>query len=118
MAEACFKRVILMIQPVFDRDHLDRQTFGDADLKREILALFLRQCEKLFGLMQDASAHERRDICHTLKGSARSIGAFPLAAAAEHLESLADDAAGLPIAFEAIGLEIKKAIQEIRSGQL
>ena len=33
--------------PLLDRAHLDAQTFGDADLAREVLSLFEDQCRRL-----------------------------------------------------------------------
>jgi hypothetical protein len=45
-------------------DHLDQQTFGDHELRQELLALFLRQTERLLDLMQGAalpSSTERED---------------------------------------------------------
>jgi HPt (histidine-containing phosphotransfer) domain-containing protein len=71
-----------------DRLHLRRQTLGDAGLEREILALFRRQSASVFAKLAEAREHkERRDLAHTLKGSARAIGAWRVAAAAEAVES-------------------------------
>ena len=69
-----------------DTDHLKRMTLGDADLTREVLAMFAGQAAGLIGtlatLPTDAEA-----LAHTLKGSARAIGAFRVAEAAESLEA-------------------------------
>jgi len=69
-----------------DIEHLQRMTLGDAGLEREVLAMFSAQAVKLIGtlaaLPADASA-----LAHTLKGSARAIGAFGVADAAESLEA-------------------------------
>ncbi len=35
------------METLLDRAHLDRQTFGDADLAREVLGLFSEQCARL-----------------------------------------------------------------------
>ncbi|HTB03289.1 MAG TPA: Hpt domain-containing protein [Bradyrhizobium sp.] len=70
-----------------DIDHLARMTLGDAGLEREVLAMFSAQSVGLIGklssLPDDAPA-----LAHTLKGSARAIGAFRVAEAAARLEAL------------------------------
>jgi HPt (histidine-containing phosphotransfer) domain-containing protein len=78
-----------------DSGHLDRMTLGDASLTREVLAMFSAQAVGLIGnlerncegksskgLPSDAPA-----LAHTLKGSARAIGAFRVADAAEAMEA-------------------------------
>src|SRR5262245_34944391 len=75
------------VEPV-DREHLARQTLGDAELEREILALFRRQSGvMLCRLVAARGNEERRMAAHTLKGSARAIGAWRVAAAAEAVEA-------------------------------
>jgi HPt (histidine-containing phosphotransfer) domain-containing protein len=70
-----------------DIAHLQRMTLGDASLEREVLAMFSAQATGLVGalanLPSDAGA-----LAHTLKGSARAIGAFAVADAASSLEIL------------------------------
>jgi HPt (histidine-containing phosphotransfer) domain-containing protein len=70
-----------------DIAHLQRMTMGDAGLEREVLAMFSAQAVQLVGSLAtipaDASA-----LAHTLKGSARAIGAFPVADAAGRLEAV------------------------------
>lgn len=71
-----------------DRGHLARQTLGDAGLEREILALFQRQSGLILDrLMETSGGEERRIAAHTLKGSARAVGAWRVAAAAEAVEN-------------------------------
>jgi HPt (histidine-containing phosphotransfer) domain-containing protein len=70
-----------------DRAHLSRQTLGDPDLEREILALFRRQADVMLQRLRAARGDERRIAAHTLKGSARAIGAWHLAEAAEAVET-------------------------------
>jgi HPt (histidine-containing phosphotransfer) domain-containing protein len=69
-----------------DIEHLQRMTLGDASLEREVLAMFSAQAAGLIGklaaLPADAAA-----LAHTLKGSARAIGAFAVADAAADLEA-------------------------------
>ncbi|WP_024517888.1 Hpt domain-containing protein [Bradyrhizobium sp. Tv2a-2] len=68
-----------------DVEHLARMTLGDGALRREVLAMFLRQTGDLLGRL---AAHPREGaaLAHTLKGSARAVGAFGIAACAESLE--------------------------------
>ena len=75
---------------LIDTDHLTDVTFGDPDLQREVLSLFIRQAE---GLMQQLTQQpaETASLAHLLKGSARSIGAFSAADCAERLEQMASD---------------------------
>lgn len=69
-----------------DLEHLRRMTLGDAGLEHEVLAMFSAQTASLIGALAampaDASA-----LAHTLKGSARAIGAFAVADAAARLEA-------------------------------
>jgi HPt (histidine-containing phosphotransfer) domain-containing protein len=69
-----------------DIEHLKRVTLGNASLEREVLAMFSAQAASLFGTLSthppDAGA-----LAHTLKGSARAIGAFAVADAARDLEA-------------------------------
>ena len=70
-----------------DFEHLSRMTLGDAGLEQEVLAMFVAQSAKLVSTLAampaDASA-----LAHTLKGSARAIGAFSVADAAARLEAV------------------------------
>ncbi|MCC7346591.1 MAG: Hpt domain-containing protein [Variibacter sp.] len=69
-----------------DLVHLARMTFGDRSLEREVLQLFVRQSEQLLERMQGAAATAVSALAHTLKGSARGIGAWRVAAEAEAVE--------------------------------
>ena len=69
-----------------DTDHLQRMTLGDASLEREVLAMFSAQAASLIGALA-ALPPEAGALAHTLKGSARAIGAFRVAEAAESLEA-------------------------------
>ena len=72
-----------------DCGHLERMTLGDAGLTREVLAMFSAQAVGLIGRLQSAEESLPSDapaLAHTLKGSARAIGAFRVADAAETLE--------------------------------
>jgi HPt (histidine-containing phosphotransfer) domain-containing protein len=68
-----------------DLAHLKRMTLGDAALEREVLALFLGQSARLSGALTTLPV-EAGAIVHTLKGSARAIGAMRVAECASALE--------------------------------
>ena len=90
-----------------DTEHLKRMTLGDAGLECEVLAMFSAQAVRLLGALaimpSDAGA-----LAHTLKGSARAIGAFGVAEAAVVLEAAihggCDPAPALAALNEAIAL--------------
>lgn len=69
-----------------DLDHLKRMTLGDVGLEQEVLAMFSAQSAKIFETLA-ALPPEAGALAHTLKGSARAIGAFAVADAAARLES-------------------------------
>jgi HPt (histidine-containing phosphotransfer) domain-containing protein len=69
-----------------DIAHLARMTLGDAGLEREVLAMFSAQVVGLIGRLK-ALPTDTTELAHTLKGSARAIGAFRVADAAEALET-------------------------------
>ncbi len=76
-----------------DFGHLERYTMGEPVLTQELLRSF---CEETLAFMRSRPGDvvaERRAL-HRLKGSARAIGAFPLADAAEWLEKLLEVEAG------------------------
>ena len=73
-----------------DVEHLKRMTLGDAGLEREVLAMFAGQAVRLIDALA-ALPPEAADLAHTLKGSARAIGAFHVADAAEALEAAIKD---------------------------
>ena len=93
-----------------DLVHLARMTLGERSLEREVLQLFDRQAMLLLGRMQAAPAAAMPSLAHTLKGSARAIGAGGVARAAETLEFMdcVDDAA-LRCALAALGAATDEA---------
>lgn len=76
--------------PIIDLVHLSRQTLGDATLESELLRLFVVQALQYSAWLEEtfapSDAAKRADLTHRLKGSARAIGAFALAEAAESYE--------------------------------
>jgi HPt (histidine-containing phosphotransfer) domain-containing protein len=80
-------------QSAIDLDHLRQYTQGDPSLEREVFALFREQCALwLRTLTPGGDAETWRAGCHALKGSARGVGAFPLAEACAAAEALAGEA--------------------------
>lgn len=90
------ERMVWMVSPplvpdcgpadqAIDLSHLGRMTLGDPELEREVLAMFAAQAtelaERLTKIPPDAAA-----LAHTLKGSARAIGAMRVADAATAVE--------------------------------
>jgi hypothetical protein len=70
-----------------DLTHLFRMTLGDHGLEREVLALFDQQVDMLIARMAAVDPSCVAALAHTIKGSARGIGAWPVARAAEAVES-------------------------------
>ena len=77
-----------------DFEHLFRMTLGDQALQREVLQLFDRQAEMLLARMEHSDSSTAAGLAHILKGSARGIGAWQVAAAAEAVESACAGIAG------------------------
>jgi HPt (histidine-containing phosphotransfer) domain-containing protein len=76
-----------------DLVHLSRYTLGERELEREVLELFCIQSFRyLDQLKQCPSDKDWKDLTHTLKGSARAVGAWRVAEAAERAEPLAGEA--------------------------
>ena len=87
-------------EPAIDLAHLSRMTLGDHALEREVLALFDRQIDMLIARMAEVEPSCVGALAHTLKGSARGVGAWPMARAAEAVE--AAPPAGLALALAAL----------------
>ena len=75
-----------------DFEHLKRMTLDDAGLEQEVLAMFAAQSAKLMATLATVPA-DAPALAHTLKGSARAIGAFGVAEAAAWLEAVLADGA-------------------------
>jgi HPt (histidine-containing phosphotransfer) domain-containing protein len=69
-----------------DLAHLYQQTMGNRALEIEILEMFCKQLTSSMTAFGKADAIERKRLAHALKGTGRSVGAFPLADIAEKLE--------------------------------
>ncbi|WP_249144544.1 Hpt domain-containing protein [Bradyrhizobium lablabi] len=69
-----------------DLDHLQRMTLGDSALEQEVLGMFSAQSAQILSELAALPAQAAVQA-HTLKGSARAIGAFAVADAAARLET-------------------------------
>jgi HPt (histidine-containing phosphotransfer) domain-containing protein len=100
-----------------DEDHLARMTLGDRRLEREVLEIFLRQTTIMLGRIVGAEPALAAAAAHTLTGSARGIGAWRVARAAERLEqaagALGNEAGG---GHDLCSLE--EAIEELKAASL
>src|ERR1700731_2149905 len=87
---------------VIDDDHLSRMTLGDRRLEREVLEIFVRQTAIMLERLAGAGPALAAAAPHTLSGSARGIGAWRVARAAEHLERGANGKSGAAALDEAV----------------
>jgi HPt (histidine-containing phosphotransfer) domain-containing protein len=100
---------------LLDLAHLSRQTFGDAALEREVLALFEQQCVRLVPIIAAASEPvERADAAHTLKGAAGAVGAWRLASIAGTLEAALDENRADATLLRLIG-KLERCVAETRA---
>ncbi len=96
---------------VIDETHLQRMTLGDRRLEREVLELFVRQTTIMLNRIMEAEPPLAADAAHTLKGSARGIGAWRVARAAERVEHAAGSAGREAALTDAVA-ELKAASLE------
>lgn len=94
-----------------DRNHLARMTLGDGDLESEILSLFRRQAAMLLGRMANERPRVVAAIAHTLTGSARGVGAWQVAAAAEAVEraGIGNDPAAVASGLRGLSVAVARA---------
>lgn len=70
-----------------DHAHLARYTMGNRALELEVLHLFAGQAPETFASLKSANCDKSWHMAaHTLKGSARAVGAWQVARAAENAE--------------------------------
>lgn len=69
-----------------DLAYLHSMTLGDARLEREVLEMFKVQTRELLSRLAP-QPDNAAELAHTLKGSARAVGAFEVGEAAHALES-------------------------------
>ena len=102
-------------QHAVDEEHLERMTLGDRCLEREVLQIFVRQSVMMLGRISSGQPSAIATAAHTLVGSARGIGAWRVAGAAEQLERASRDGAEHAVAdaiaeLKAASLEATAAI--------
>ncbi len=95
-------------QALIDLDHLMRQTMNDRDLSREILQIFINQMQQRL-LTLDSESPDLSQHAHSIKGSAKGIGAWGVADAAERVELRQPD---LRKNYDQLRHEIESAVQE------
>lgn len=78
-----------------DWDHLSRFTLGDRSLEREVLGLFASEAPRYLSLLLATTTRKNWiEAAHTLKGSARAVGAWAVAECAQAVETLEITARG------------------------
>ncbi len=98
------------VERPIDLEHLSRMTLGERALEREVLQLFERQAGMLLPLMQQSCTANVAAAAHTLMGSARGIGAWSVAQAAERVEvAAAGNGQGVNEAVAALSVCVDEA---------
>lgn len=75
-----------MSDEAVDFEYLEGFAAGDMQVVTEVLALFQGQAEGWIPKLDAPQAEGWRDLAHTIKGSARGIGATALGEAADQAE--------------------------------
>jgi len=103
--------------PEIDFNHLNQYVDGDPELTREVFGLFRNQVEMWGrGLTADADDDLWSSVTHSLKGSARAVGAVGLAEACEKAEGLTGDdrrPGAREVAVEVLEARISQVLSEI-----
>lgn len=104
-------------QSEIDFDHLNQYVGGDADLTREVFGLFRNQVEMWGrGLAADVDDDMWANVTHSLKGSARAVGAIGMAKACERAEELVGDdrrPGAREVAVQTLEYRISQVLAEI-----
>lgn len=105
-----------------DHAHLARYTLGDAALELEVLTLFADEAPRTLARLRSAAAAnpfaeaDWQAASHTLKGSARAVGAVKVALAAEAAERAArQEPAGIGRHLSAMSAAVAEAGSYIAS---
>lgn len=93
-----------------DFDHLERMTLGEKALEREVLEMFVAQSARLLDALAARPA-ETPALAHTLKGSARAIGALKVAGCAATLETAGQGGDAALAALRDAVVEARTAIE-------
>ena len=92
-----------------DTAHLSRMTLGDHALEIQVLELFDRQADLLTARMREVAPAGVATLAHTLTGSARGIGAWRVADAAEALERAVGETTNLVPALTRLAAAVEDA---------
>jgi len=106
-------------RPCVDLAHLRRFTLGDRLLEDEVLGLFEQQAGEVIATLGRAT--QSRDwtmATHTVKGSARAVGAFEVASIAERLETEGPDGTRTRQLIEEIEAALGRARRFIAANRL
>lgn len=101
---------------VIDLAHLRRFTLGDEALELEILGLFIDQVPVTIQALKEARTDRDWVVAaHTLKGSARAVGAWRLARIAEYAERSArpSDRPGCELVLKDLAVAANEAREQI-----
>jgi len=104
-----------MTEPQIDFDHLNKYVDGDIALTREIFGLFVHQTE-MWGRGLDPASDDEvwESVTHSLKGSAKAVGAVNLATLCEAAEALVGDERRMGARDVAVQ-NIEFAIEQVRT---
>ena len=112
-AIAAVPRAIAAAPPAIDMEHLSHMTLGERGLEIEVLRLFERQAELLLARMREVGPEGVATLAHTLSGSAKGIGAWRVAAAAEATECAVKQSAPLDPAMAGLAASVDEARRAI-----
>ncbi len=101
-----------------DFDHLNQYVDGDIALTAEVFGLFQHQVE-MWGRMLTVDADDEiwESVTHSLKGTAKAVGAVKLAELCEQAEILVGEGnrpGGREVAVQNIEFRISRTITEIQ----
>jgi len=104
-----------MTETQIDFDHLNKYVSGDVALTREIFGLFVHQTE-MWGRGLDPASDDDvwESVTHSLKGSARAVGAVNLANLCEAAEALVGEKRRMGARDVAVQ-NIEFAIEQVRT---
>jgi HPt (histidine-containing phosphotransfer) domain-containing protein len=104
---------IAAMQPPIDMEHLAQMTLGERSLEIEVLRLFDLQAELLLARMREVGPEGVATLAHTLSGSAKGIGAWRVAAAAEAAECAVKQSTPLDPAMAGLAASVDEARRAI-----
>jgi len=100
---------IVADEPPIDTAHLSRMSLGERSLEFQVLELFDTQAEMLLVRMREVPPAGVAGLAHTLTGSARGIGAWRVADAAEAVERAVVEDSELGPALETLDYAVIEA---------